>query len=162
MLKKTIVLTSLLILANHSFSQRRQHITLNLMGTTPLIGLKYDTRLFKAQNDGLGANMGVGSIEFAGDDHKASVTIGSNYLFGKGSHQLLVGTNAVFVFSRSYPLESEPKNTVRTMFIPDIGYRFTPKKKGFTAQATWNPLRSNLDREAAYHYFGIALGYSWK
>lgn len=162
MIKKVIMCTALLVVANHSFSQRRQNITLNVLGTTPIVGIKYDTRLFKAQNHGLGAHIGVGSLGIAEDDHKASATIGPNYLFGKGSHQFLLGGSAVFVFSRSYPLESDPKNSLRTMFIPDIGYRFTPKNNGFTGQLTWNPLRSNLDRESAYHYFGIGLGYTWK
>lgn len=152
------------LMLNNSIAQRRQNITVNVLGTTPLIGVKYDTRLFKDQNNGLGVNVGVGSIEIIddGSDHKASASLGTNYLFGRGRHQLLLGANVVLVFSRKYPIDSAPKNTTRTMFIPDIGYRFSPSKNGFTGQLTWNPLRSNLDRESAYQYFGIGIGYSWK
>ncbi|WP_312364759.1 hypothetical protein [Sphingobacterium sp.] len=163
MLKYYFMTLSACILFSTSMAQRRQQATLNVLGTTPLIGLKYDTRIFKEQNDGFGVNAGLGSIDMIDDsDHKASVVLGTNYLFGKGQHQFLLGANVAFVFSRIYPLDAEPINTTRTIFIPDIGYRFSPRTKGFTGQITWNPLRSNLDREAAYQYFGIGIGYSWK
>jgi len=152
------------VFINNLSAQRRQNVTINVLGTTPLLGVKYDTRILKEQNNGFGLTAGVGSIELLDDggDYEASLSFGTNYLFGNGRHQLLIGANIAFVFSRFYPLDSKPKNITRTMFIPDIGYRFSPTKKGFTGQLTWNPLKSNLDRESAYQYFGIGLGYSWK
>lgn len=161
-MKKILILTLSTLCSLQVMSQRRQHVMISALGTTPLIGVKYDTRFFENVNDGIGANVGFGSIEVIDDgEHKASFAIGPNWLFGKGQHQLLLGVNAVFVLSREYPLESEPQNKVRTMFIPDIGYRFSSKGKGFTGQVTWNPLRSNLDRESAYQYFGVGVGYCW-
>lgn len=162
--KKSFIALVLVFCFTNLFGQRRQNIIINVLGSTPLLGIKYDARLLKNTHDGIGASLGVGSIQMIDNvgDHRASLALGLNYLMGKGKHQMIVGANAVFILSRDYPIESSANNSIRTMFIPEIGYRFSPLVRGFTGQITWNPLRSNLDREKAYQYFGVGVGYSFK
>lgn len=137
---------------------------INGFGSTPLLGVKYDTRIFKDASSGLGASIGVGAISLVDPDsgHKASLSIGPNYLIGNGTNQMLVGIVPTFIFSRVYPLESSPKNTIKTIFIPEIGYRYSAREKGLSCQLSWNPLFSNIDNKKAFLYFGIGLGYSFK
>jgi len=146
------------------FGQRQKSIMIGVMGSTPLVGIKYDTRILKNVTNGFGATIGIGSIKIIDSDsnHSATLSIGPNYLVGKGTSHLLLGLSSTFAFSRSYPLDSPPKNSIKTRFIPEIGYRYSPREKGLTAEVTWNPLFSNLDNNRALIYFGIGIGYSFR
>lgn len=153
----------LTLISTHTHAQRKQNITIQGLGSTPLIGLQYDTRFIKQKRNGWGASFGIGSLNILDKNmrEKVSLSIGPNYLIGQGNHQLILGGNGVLILFKEKTMESTTKYTNRLMFIPDIGYRLSPKNHGFTAQLTWNPLRSNLDRVAAFQYLGLALGYAW-
>ena len=154
-----IKLTVFLSLLTFSiFAQHQKFVYIEGGGSGVLLNANYDMRFKKDTRSGLGFKAGIGNSFYLEDGSATTLPLGINYLIGKNKSALLLGANTTFAF---FGKETSKFNT--SGYIPslEIGYRYTPLKKGFSFQATYNPLFNTVDGFKAV-WLGIGLGYSWK
>ncbi len=158
MINKITITLFLTLFVSFLYGQNRKFTFIEGGGSGVLINVNFDMRFQKDQSDGLGFKAGVGYFPFDRDVDILTLPIGINYLIGKNRNYLLLGANTTFVPFGKNNDRVDVKTVVPSL---EVGYRFVPLKKGFSFQATYNPLFNTVDGLKPL-FFGIGLGYSWK
>jgi hypothetical protein len=118
---------------------------LELGGNGIFLSLNYDQRFSKKQN-GLGGRLGIGFVPsidviIAETSSILVIPFGLNYLMGKGPNYFEAGAGGTFVSGSAKVLDEESKGS-GFAFVPSIGYRYQPLRKGFTGRVILSPFIS--------------------
>jgi hypothetical protein len=137
---------------------RAQNVFGELGGNGVFLSLNYDTRFSKKDN-GLGGRAGIGFIPGFSFGFGAVSTIitfpfGLNYLVGRGPNYLEVGAGAT-ISTGAVSLLGIGAKANGVDFVPSIGYRYQPRKKGFTGRVVISPFIGNED---AQFWAGVSGG----
>lgn len=107
-----------------------------LLGNAGLFSVNYDFR-FTKKNKGIGMRVGGGFIGGSGGGILL-LPVGINYLSGRASNYFEAGLGYTFVTSTEFDLfDSEGSGG---LLVPNIGYRYQPRKKGFMGRIGLSPL----------------------
>ena len=160
-IKKALVSLAFILCAAFSGLSQTKSINLELLGSSGLAGVNFDSRF--AGNSGFGYSVGLGYgysqggvdlPETKGNDsvsHEAGIPIEVNYLFGDGNSHFVLGAGA---YAGIHINEAQSKPQFAYTVFGDIAYRYQ-KPTGFSFAAGLKP---NL-RQVLWPY--IAIGYSF-
>lgn len=130
------------------------------LGGNGFLSLNYDGR-FSKKDKGLGGRIGLGIIPGVNTglyetSTFVTIPIGLNYLAGKGPHYFEAGAGGTIgtgKFKNFFGAEAGEKET-GVVFVPSIGYRYQPIKKGLTGRIVLSPLIGN-----GFMWFGgVSIG----
>lgn len=123
------------------------------LGGPGLFSINYDQR-FKGQK-GLGFRIGMGGIGFINEGIFA-IPVGLNYLSGTDSHYLELGAG-ISAITASDGSDFFDTNSSTVIGYLNLGYRYQPEKKGFTARIFLSPL---ITGEGVIPFYGgISAGF---
>jgi hypothetical protein len=137
---------------------RAQSVYVELGGNGGFLSFNYATQ-FSKKNNGLGARAGIGFIPGFGFGFGVISTIftfplGLNYLVGLGPHYLEAGAGATISSGAIFTVAGGGRVT-GIAFVPSIGYRYQPLRRGFTARDVASPL---IGSGGATFWAGVSAG----
>ena len=118
------------------------NVFLELGANGGFLSLNYDTR-FSKTGKGLGLRAGIGfippvNIVFFETPIIITFPVALNYLAGKGPHYWEGGAGVTFATYKT-DLFGEESSGTGVAFVPSIGYRYMPLRKGFTGRVIISP-----------------------
>ena len=171
LLVSAFLVKALSVSAQEGSDYIRKSVYLELLGNGLAYSVNYDMRFKKNQQDGLGFRIGAGGFSITGYDSDGVEVKGSlltfpielNYLIGKKRSALETGIGVSPLFLGAKIEVDDEKiggtGSGANVFL-NLGYRFQPLKKGFTARINWTPIINSGGFIPAW--FGISLGYSFR
>lgn len=136
--------------------------------------VNYDMRLQKDRYDGFGFTIGAGlgnmyltdvpTNNTSPNRRRLALPIGVNYIMGRKQHGVELGAGV----NPQVPLSNirdgfEYNGTVLNM---RLGYRFQPRREGFTGRVAWIPTAEKFayatNHELNLRNVGLSVGYSFK
>jgi hypothetical protein len=152
------------------YNNRAQSVYAELLGPAILYSFNYDTRFSKKQ-DGLGMRIGISyAYESSYNDNTNtsdnstvfSIPFQLNYLLGKEDRFFEVGlgfTYFNYVGNGPVFLDDSKSNINKVLGTMTFGYRYQPKKGGFTFRYSLNPV---FDTKSFIPWWvGVSIGYSF-
>ena len=182
-MKKVLILFCFLLLNLNSFSQvdkinndnYHKNIYLELLGSHILVGVNFDMRLNKGQQDGIGFRAGIGGFSATVIDQNTEIDIGVvtfplefNHLMGQRRSSFVAGVGILPVYvGGTIRGELTDNKFVRAEGFGLVGgfltfgYRLQPLNNGFMMQFNWNPL---ILRGSGFNpgWIGLGLGVGFK
>lgn len=159
-MKKTFLFLAM-ALASVTMSAQTKSINLELLGSSGMAGVNYDSR-FKG-NSGFGfsvgigygyANSGIDFLDTEGNDritHQVGIPVEINYLFGKNNSHFVLGVGASGLVNIK---ETSSKPQFGIGVFADIGYRYL-KPNGFSFGVGLKPQLGRV----LYPYVGIGFSF---
>jgi hypothetical protein len=140
-----------------STDQRAQCVFGELGGNGLAFSVNYDIRFARKQN-GFGARAGIGLVpSFIAT--AVTFPVALNYLLGKGPHYVEAGAGATIVSYSSGIFDFlGSKGFTGVIFVPSLGYRYQPLKRGFTGRVIISPLIGSGEFQL---WGGLSAGYKF-
>lgn len=128
-----------------------QAVYFQLLGSGPILSVKYDRR-FRKRVNGAGFATGIG---FWGEsDIKIfSVPVQVNYLFGKANHFMEVAGGTTYVSAAESFFDSDESGFIHHL---NVGYRHQPTQGGFFFRGGYSPLFYSSETITSFYLcFGL-------